>query len=91
MAKNLSAAQIKQLLGKIHTMGIQTLSKGTMENVGQLNTLSQTLVNRMSAVEALKLPANSDKTEAKAELLNQMEECYAKLAEVINKINEEVA
>lgn len=91
LAKNLSAAQIKQLLGKIHTMGIQTLSKGTMENVGQLNTLSQTLVNRMSAVEALKLPANSDKTEAKAELLNQMEECYAKLAEVINKINEEVA
>lgn len=91
LVKNLSQEQIKPLLSKIHTMGIQTLSKGIMESAGQLNSLSQTLVNRMSAVEALKLPVNSDKAEAKAELLSQMEECYTQLEEIINKINEVVA
>lgn len=90
-AKNLKPDEILPALEKIHTVAIQSLSKNTAEGSQQLNDISIMLVNRISAIEALKLPSNSDKEEERQQFINEAKAVYEQLSDTIGKINEVIA
>lgn len=90
-AKNLKPDEILPALEKIHTVAIQSLSKNTAKGSQQLNDISIMLVNRISAIEALKLPSNSDKEEERQQFINEAKAVYEQLSDTIGKINEVIA
>ena len=90
-AKNLSADQIMPMLEKVHSLAVQNVNSNALQGAEQLNTLSQTLVKRLSAMEALKVPADSDSEKARVEFVQKGNDVYAQLAETIQNINELLA
>lgn len=86
-ANSLPADQIMPALEKVHAMGIQSLNNSALQGAGQLNTLSQTLVTRLSAMEALKVPADSESEEKRVAFVQKANDVYAQLAEIIQNIN----
>lgn len=90
-AKNLSSEQIMPILAKINDVAIQNLQKSTLQNAEQLNELSYTLTNKLSAMEALKVPENSESEKTRVDFVQKGNDIYVQLVETINKINEMIA
>lgn len=90
-AGKLSQAQIMPMLAKIHELGIQSVSSSAEQGAQQLNDISLTLVNRLSAMQALKLPKNSEQEQVREKFVAEAEVVYQKLADAINQINEAIA
>ena len=86
-AKNLAPQQIMSVLEKIHTSGVSAVSNEAMRGAQQLNMLSETLENKLSAMEALKLPNGSEKEAVRAEFLEKANGVYEQLVDVINNVN----
>ncbi len=86
-AKNLAPQQIMSVLEKIHTSGVSAVSNEAMQGAQQLNMLSETLENKLSAMEALKLPNGSEKEAVRAEFLEKANGVYEQLVDVINNVN----
>ena len=72
---------------KIHTSGVSAVSNEAMRGAQQLNMLSETLENKLSAMEALKLPNGSEKEAVRAEFLEKANGVYEQLVDVINNVN----
>lgn len=90
-AKNLSSEQIMPILAKINDVAIQNLQTSTLQNAEQLNALSYALTNKLSAMQALKVPENSDSEKTRVDFVQKGNDIYVQLVETINKINELVA
>lgn len=86
-AKNLPAEQIMPMLEKVHSLAVQNVNNSALQGAEQLNVLSQTLVTRLSAMEALKVPADSDSEKTRVEFVQKGNDVYAQLAETIQNIN----
>lgn len=90
-AKNIPQEAILPTLSKIHEMGMNSLSANAAKGAQQLNTLSETIQKRLSAMKALKLPKNSDKEAVRQQFVKDAEAAYETLAETIIRINEATA
>ena len=86
--KSLPAQDILPALEEVHILGIKAVNQATIENAQQLNFLSETIDNKISAMEALKLPKNSEKEKDRAEFLERARVAQTSLDEAIAKIND---
>ncbi len=86
-AKGLAPQDILPTLAQVHMMAVQAISKNVVEGAQQLNYLAQVLESRISAMEALKLPKNSEKEGTRAEFLAKAKAAYQILEESIASIN----
>ena len=87
-AKKLNADEIMTTLEKVHTSGISAISEKSLKSVEQLNILSAKLDAKISAMQALKLPKNSEKEQTRAEFLANAEVAREALDNAIARLNE---
>ena len=88
LVKGLSSEEILPVLEQIHSMGIQSVSQGAIQGAEQLNSLSDTLENKISAMKALKLPKNSEKEQEREKFLASAKVAQEALEHTIEKVNE---
>jgi 6-pyruvoyl-tetrahydropterin synthase len=87
-AKNLPADQIVPTLEKIHKLAVQKVTDSAAGGIQQLNSLSEILSTRLSAMEALKVPQDSKEESVRKQFVEKGNAAYAQLAEIITQINE---
>ncbi len=86
--KNISSEQILPVLEKLHEKAVSSLNSGLDKQAAQLYDMYNTVDNRLSAMEAVRLAQNSEKASEKESFINSAKDVKSKLEEYINKINE---
>lgn len=86
-SKDMPTEQIMPTLEKVNALAVQQLNNSALQGADQLNILSETLTSRLSAMEALKVPADSDSAQKKEAFVQKGNDVYAQIAETIQNIN----